>query len=681
MRTFAAVILAIFLSWAAVSASPAQMNIVNGASFDAAQPIAAGSFTTVFGQNLCAQTAAGDWVAPGRLPLTLGGCSVTVNGAAAMMQYVSPGQINFIMPAAVGSGQATVMVNNGSQTMTGTAMTSSAGPGMFALNGMGMGEGALLNAMMGRGGPFSTSTNGQPTYLSIYVTGLDPAGKPVVTIGGITVDVMWFGDAPGYAGLQQINVMLPAGMAGAGRAPITVTSNGQVSNVTFMHILPTAAMMQGMPGWGPGSTMGENMARGHEIGSMAFNPANGTALVVDENDDVVRVISLASNSTTTTITLPSGSQAHSIAVNVAGTMAAVGLSAKGSVALIDLSKNNAISLVATGNYPSRLAFAGSNLLVTNAGSGTVSVIDTATKTVAQTVTVGLGASGIAASGSTAVVANMQAGSISIINLSSYAVSTVNLPLGTRPHEVALSAANKAVITTPMSNGFLILDLSTKAFTQVATSTWNGMGPGAVALNGNTAYIANQMTASVTVADLSSAAVVKTFPVDPGPMALAVNPAKNQLLVLSEGTGTLDVVDLASFAIVTRINAGDTERSGQITMPLISAIAPSSASAGSTVSVTISGTGFQGIQGVEFILPGGGMGSGGMGGGSMGNGAGQADSNIKVTNVQSNTAGTQITATVQILAGAATGARQVRLQTSYGTMMGAMTNALFNVTKP
>ena len=657
------------------------MSIVNGASFDPAQPLAAGSFTTIFGQTLCAQTMAGDWVAPGRLPTMLGGCSVTVNGMAAMLQYVSPSQINFIMPAAAGSGPAAVMVTNGSQIMTGTATTGSAGPGMFALNGMGMGEGALLNSMMGRGGPFSTSTNGQPTYLAIYVTGLDALSKPVITIGGIAVDVMWFGDAPGYAGLQQINVMLPAGMAGAGRAPVTVTSNGQVSNVTFMHVLPTAAMMQGMPGWGPGSAMGENMARGHEVGAMAFNAANGTVLVADENDDVVRVISLASNSTTATITLPSGSQAHAIAVNAAGTMAAAALSAKGSVAVIDLSKGNAISLVATGNYPSRLAFAGANLLATNSGSGTVSVIDTASKTVAQTVTVGFGASGIAVSGSTAVVANMQAGSISIINVANYAVSTVDLPPGTRPHEVAISTANKAVITTPMSNGFLILDLANKTFTTVATSSWNGMGPGAIALNGNTAYIANQMTASVTVADLPSATVVKIFPVDPGPTALAVNTSKNQLLVLSEGTGTLDVVDLARYGILTRINAGDTERSGQFTMPVISALAPASAPAGSTVSVTITGTGFQGIQGIDFVLPGGGMmGGGGMGGNS--GGGGQVDSNIKVTNVQSNAGGTQITATVQILAGAATGARQVRLETSYGTMMmGAMANALFTVTKP
>lgn len=252
-----------------------------------------------------------------------------------------------------------------------------------------------------------------------------------------------------------------------------------------------------------------------------------------------------------------------------------------------------LSVVGTGYYPSRVAFSGSNLLVTNAGGGTVSVIDTTSKTVAQTVNVGLGAGGIAVAGNTAVVANMQAGSISIINLTNYTVLNVALPAGSRPHEVAISTqANKAVITTPMSNGFLILDLGTKVFKEVATSTWNGMGPGAVALNGNTVYIANQMTASVTVADLASAAVVKTFPVDPGPMALAVNTAKNQLLILAEGTGTLDVVDLASYGILTRINAGDTERQGQFTMPLISSITPSSASAGSTSTLTVTGSGFQ-----------------------------------------------------------------------------------------
>src|SRR5581483_4521944 len=141
--------------------------------------------------------------------------------------------------------------------------------------------------------------------------------------------------------------------------------------------------------------------------------------------------------------------AHSIAVNAAGNLAAVALSAKASVALIDLAQNKVVSTVGTGYYPSRVAFSGSNLLVTNSGSGSVSVIDTASKTVIQTVNVGLGASGIAVAGNIAVVANMQAASISMINLTNYTVSNVALPAGSRPHEVAISAqTNKAVITTP-----------------------------------------------------------------------------------------------------------------------------------------------------------------------------------------------------------------------------------------
>jgi uncharacterized protein (TIGR03437 family) len=680
MRTLKVIAVLVFGGIVGFSNGFAQMSVVNGASFDPVQPIAPGSFATVFGQNLCSQTMAGDWVAPRQLPTTLGGCSVTVNGVGAMIQYVSPGQINFIMPAGMGSGQATVTVNNGSQMMTGTTTTGAAGPGMFALNGMGMGEGAMLNATMWQMGPFSTTTNGQPTYVALYATGLDLSTKPTVTIGGMPADVMWFGDAPGYAGLQQINIMLPSGMAGAGRAPVMVTSNGQASNVTFMHILPTAAMMQGMPGWGQEMMVGENMARGHEISYMVFNAANNTALITDENDDVVRVISMASSTTTATITLPTGSQAHAIAVNAAGSLAAVTLSAKASIALIDLSQNKVKSVVGTGYYPSRVAFAGSNVLVTNSASGTVSVIDSASGTVTQTVNVGLGASGIAVAGNTAAVANMLADSISIVNLTNYSVSTVSLPAGSRPHEVAIAAqGNRAVVTTPMSNGFLILDLGTKAFTQVGTSTWNGTGPGAVVVNAATAYIANQMTASVTVADLASGTVTKTFPVDPGPIALAVNSAMNQLIVLAEGTGTLDVVDLASYGIIARSDAGSTERQGQITMPSVSSISPTSAAPGSNFTLTITGSGFQGVQGIEFTLTGTGS-SGGMMSGGMGNGMGQEDSNIKVSNVQVNSAETQITATIQVLAGATSGTRQIRLETNYGEVMGMMFNSPFTVAK-
>jgi DNA-binding beta-propeller fold protein YncE len=189
-----------------------------------------------------------------------------------------------------------------------------------------------------------------------------------------------------------------------------------------------------------------------------------------------------------------------------------------------------------------------------------------------------------------------------------------------------------------------------------------------------------MTASVTVVDLAAGKVLKTFPVDPGPGAVSVNPSKNQLLVLCEGTGTLDVVDLTSYAIVTRLNAGATERQGQWTLPLISSVTPNTAAVGATFDLNIAGSGFQGVNDLRFYLIG--SGSGGMMGGGMGSGMGMGseDLNMKVSNVQVNAAGTQVTASVQILPAATSGVRQIRLQTNQGEVIGMMVNSLFTVTK-
>lgn len=657
----------------------AQMTFTNGASMQSGGPFAPGSFATIFGQSLCPQTATGAWTAPGQLPTALGGCSLKVGGMSAMLSYASPGQINFIVPPNAAIGSANVILQNGAGVMNGSITIGPAGPGMFALTGMGMGEGAMLHGTMWTLPPFSVTTQGATTPVSIYCTGLDLSTKPAVSIGGMMADVTWWGNAPGYVGLQQININLPAGVAGAGNAPVTVTSDGIMSNVTMMTLLPTNAMMAGMPGWGSGMMVQENMPRAHELANLAFSPSSNTALVSDANDDVLRVISISSGSVLSTITLPSKSVANSVAVDAAGQHAAVTLSGQASVALIDLTKNQVEAVIGTGYYPSHAVFAGSSLLVTNGASSTVSVIDVASEVVTNTVNVGFGPSGIAVSGNTAVVANLQDGSLSVINLTDFTTSTVTLPALSRPHEVAVSAAGQAVITDPMSNQVLLFDLSTKAVQTISLSAWNLYGCGGVVTNGTLAYIANQMSSSVIVLDLSAAKVLQTFTVDPGPRSLAINAAKNQLLVLAEGTGTLDAVDLTSLAITTRIDAGGSERQGTWTMPLITSISPNSAAAGSTFTLTINGSGFQGVHDLEFHLAGnfggGGMMGGGMGGGMMG----ADDSNIKVSNVQVNAAGTQITATVQIASAAPAGNRQVRLDTGWGQVMGMSFNALFSVT--
>ncbi len=652
-----------------------QTVIVNSASFDSTGPIAPGSFASIFGQNLCGQTAAGLLGSNGMYPAQLGNCSLTVNGTQATLQYASPGQMNFVVPQNVTSGSAAVIVKNGAQMVNASMTAGPAGPGVFSLDGTGMGDGAMLHGTMWRTGPFSVTTDGQPTPISIFMTGLDLSVAPVVAIGGLPVDVTFSGMTPGYPGLQQINVTLPASMAGVGRVPVTVVSAGQTSNVTFMAILPTTAMMQGMPGWGAGMMVGENMPRGAEMSSVAFNPANNTVLVTDEAGDALRAISLSSNTTVATIALPSGSQAGSVAVNSSGTLAAVALREKGSIALIDLVRNQVTSVIGTGYYACRLAFSGTNLLVSNEAGGTLAVIDTNAGQVATTVNVGFGPRGLGVAGNVAVVANMQGGSLSIVNLTNYSVTNVTLPPGSRPAEVAVSGtANKALITNPMGNNAFILSLDTMQLKQVDLTAWS------VAANGSLAFITDQMTATVAVMDLNAGSIVKTFAVDPGPRSLAVNAAQNQLLVLCQGTGTLDLVDLATYAISGRINATSGSPSGNWILTAIASLSPATGKIGSSFTLTIAGSNFQGVTDVEFRTAGPGLGGGTMGGGMMGGGGMPTgdDPNIRVTNVSVNAAGTQITASVQILTAATAGTRQIRLETDHGEMMGPLNSTLFTV---
>ncbi len=649
--------------------SYAQILIVNGASFNNGRPIAPGSFATVFGENLCPNTASATGA---QMAVMLGGCSVTLQGTAALLSYVSPRQINFVAPENLQSGRTDVAVNNGTQVQTGSVVIAPAAPGVFAMTGMGMGDGAILHGYLWRPGPFSAMTDSQPTPLAIFLTGLDLTVKPVVTIGGVPMEVLWFGNAPGLPGLQQINILLPADLAGVGRVPVVITSNGQASNVIFIRILPTGSMLEGMPGHGD-KTVRENERRGRDMSAMALNAVNNTVLAADEDDDSVRVISLNTKTTIATIALPDGSEPRALAVNQAGTFAAVALAGKGSVAIIDLGTNKLTGVVGSGNYTSHVAFAGANLLATNGANGTVVVIDPATRQITKTYTVGFGPSGIAANATTAVVANMQAGTLSLLDLATTNVSTVSLPQGSHPHEVAVTGGT-AVITSPTSNTVLLLDLATKAIRTVDMGA--GSGPGAVAAAGNFAYVANQMASSVAVIDLTQGKVTKTFKVDPGPRAIAVNAAKNQLLVLSEGTDVIDVIDLASYTIAGRIatDSGDTDRGERWTLPAIASISPSSGKAGTTVTLIVTGTNLEGVKGIEFHdVPGSGHGQGRARGGTR-------DDDIKVSNVQVNGAGTQVTAKVEIAAAAVEGTRQVRLETERGEVMGPMSTSLFTITK-
>ena len=168
--------------------------------------------------------------------------TVTVRDSAgttrpATIFYASPNQINCLIPAGTAPGAATITVAAEAATFTGAAMISPIAPGLFTTNSAGFGPAAAQTLTAGVyaniSGPIDVSSG--VTYLLLYGTGIRHASsiaKVRVKIGNYDLLAQYAGPQNQFAGLDQVNVLLPASLAGRGRLVVTVTVDGQATNMT-----------------------------------------------------------------------------------------------------------------------------------------------------------------------------------------------------------------------------------------------------------------------------------------------------------------------------------------------------------------------------------------------------------------------------------------------------------------
>jgi uncharacterized protein (TIGR03437 family) len=676
--------LVLLLSGQFLPADSGSIRVVNSASFINDTSLAPGTMISIFGENLAGTTALA--TDPANPPLTLGGVTVTIRGNQQPLYFVTPSQINARIDPATPTGPATLSVNSPTRTfMEDIVLATSSTPGVFSLFGTGTRDGAIENAVTYALGPFTVTTNGKPTFLSIFATGLDVSTAPTVTIGGLSVPVAFYGPAPCCVGLEQVNVQLTPALAGAGRVEVAVASGGKASNVTEVVILPD-------PGQGPYPPPAENQARSREIASIAWVPDTSLALVADENDDVVRVVDLKRRVVTGVITLPEGAQPVAVAVNDGGTEAVVAERNRGKAAILDIAALKVSAEIPVGGGPSSVAFAGPLALVANQDTDTVSVIDILTQQVTNS-SVGRGPRGVAAdvTSGKAYVTNQDDGTVTVIDLTTNANPpvAVDLPPYARPASIQLvPSLGLAAITDPSasSNGqAYLLTLPEGSAGTVLVNPGRDGGVEGVAAYANTVYYASPTGGSVSATPLAvgggfSATSMK---VDLGSRALAVDTVDRLLLVANEGSGTVSLVDLDSNQIAGSVNAilGPNETGGQNldnhndrlsarNAPALASISPSAAPAGSSITITVNGTNLAQADALFFVdpstLPVGGNTQGEVGDEHSHAPFGIADPNFTVTNIVANPAGNQLTATVAISGKSPIGlSRVVRVETPNG----------------
>ncbi len=317
--------------------SQQQVTTVSAASYGA--EVAPGEIVAAFGARLATQIVIAtdaDPTTPGiQLPTELGGTTVEVNGRRAGLFFVSPTQVNYLMPMATETGSANVVVRSGDgTTSTGSAQVLASAPALFTANSSGAGvpAGSLLRilpsgaqveeplsqfdpatgAFVPR--PINLGAPGERVFLILYLTGVGKAIDPNndanfneaihVLLGGNEVAPIFAGAQGTFVGLDQINVEIPRSMIGRGAVNLAVNySTLFASNIARVEVAGTSPVSVS-------SVAPATALAGSEItingAGFAANAADNQIFIVDAHEQPFRAKVIAATPTQLRAIVPFG---------------------------------------------------------------------------------------------------------------------------------------------------------------------------------------------------------------------------------------------------------------------------------------------------------------------------------------------------------------------------------------
>ncbi len=263
----------------AAGVGPAFASMLGGAGFQvgAAAPEA---FVTAFGTDFTDARTSATKIP---LPTSLGGLELVVRDAAgverpAPLLFVSPGQINFLVPSGTAVGQGLLMLRvQGQVRATAPLRVDRVAPGLFTANADGRGapkgtaerltaagehaSESLFECIADRcdAKPLDLSVPGDTVILVLYGTGIRGRSSleaVEATVGGTPARVLYAG-AQGSEGLDQVNLAMPPGFAGSGLVDVQLVVDGKPANPVWIRIKSDASapdpiswdFLAGTEGW------------------------------------------------------------------------------------------------------------------------------------------------------------------------------------------------------------------------------------------------------------------------------------------------------------------------------------------------------------------------------------------------------------------------------------------------
>ena len=227
---------------------------VSAASYLGAEA-ASDSIVSAFGNDLSTMIQS---ATTSPLPSLLGGTRVTIQDSAgneriAPLFFVSPNQVNYLVPAGLSEGLATVTITNAAGTISrGILHLTRIAPAIFAADASGKGYAAAdVQRVHGDGSErydrvarFDPAANrivgnpielrdGEQTFLVLYGTGLKQRSALTAVkarLGGLEAEVLYAGPQGQYAGLDQLNLRIPSTLRGRGEITVEIELDGRLTN-------------------------------------------------------------------------------------------------------------------------------------------------------------------------------------------------------------------------------------------------------------------------------------------------------------------------------------------------------------------------------------------------------------------------------------------------------------------